>query len=170
MSDTWVTHLVVWEVCSQHFCQHVSAWSPADMHQQHRGKQNHEKYLHLRAKHLHLKLQTPESNSPDSLLNTDDAQRCKSPMNVTTVWARCVELINRPLHLQILLILKPTKGCDWWTRAAAAMAGGGGVWRRLWTEVSLDRKRSSSATTREQNSFNTSDEIWLLCWSVLTLP
>ena len=58
VQDVRGTHLVVSEVCSQCFHQHVSAWSAADPHQQHRGKQSHKEYLHLGAKHLHLKQRT----------------------------------------------------------------------------------------------------------------
>ncbi len=73
----WVTHLVIWEVRFQCFCQHVSACSTADLHQQHWGKQNHEKRLHLRAKHLRLQQQTQESNS-SSLPSSEAVGCCES--------------------------------------------------------------------------------------------
>lgn len=59
--DAAFTHLVICEVCSQCFCQHVAVWSRAHPHQQHRQTQSHEK--HLRAKHLRLEPQTEQLSS-----------------------------------------------------------------------------------------------------------
>lgn len=147
--NIWVTHLVVGEVCIQCFCQHVSVWSTADLHQQHRGKQSHKKHLHLRAKHLHLKQQTEESNSQ---------WWCRSEggtveeLDAVTVWGGWVELINRPLHLRILLILKATKGCDWW-RGTAVEGTRRCALEVVDTGVSPDRIRSSWTKVLLQQNF-----------------
>lgn len=73
---------------------------------------------------------------PDSAFNAGDVRCCKNPQTIRNPnqsgCRRCgswrvswwAELINRHLHLQILLILKPTKGCDWWRGLAVRQWGG----------------------------------------------
>lgn len=137
-SQLWGAHLAVSDLCSQYFSQPLSRWNATDLDQQHGGKQNHEKQLHLRANHLHLTSLTP--SAPGFLFNTSYVQNSRykkfpSPINkpLITVYVGGVEVINRLLHPQILLILKPTKGCDWW-REMAARERGGVCWR-VCTEV-----------------------------------
>lgn len=99
---------------------------------------------------------------PDSAFNAGDVQCCKNPQTIRNPnqsgCRRCrswrvswwAGLINSHLHLQILLILKPTKGCDWWRGLAVRQWGGVCVcvWQRLWTDVSPDRIRSSLGSHR----------------------
>lgn len=110
---------------------------------------------------------------PDSAFNAGDERCCKNPQTIRNPnqsgCRRCrswrvswwAELINRHLHLQILLILKPTKGCDWWRGLAVRQWGGVCVWQRLWTDVSPDRIRSSLGTMAWTNHLpNASDKKW----------
>lgn len=112
---------------------------------------------------------------PDSAFNAGDVRCCKNPQTIRNPnqsgCRRCgswrvswwAELINRHLHLQILLILKPTKGCDWWRGLAVRQWGGVCVcvWQRLWTDVSPDRIRSSLGTMAWTNQLpNASDKKW----------
>lgn len=61
------------------------------------------------------------AKNPQTIRNPNQSgcRRCRSWR--VSWWA---ELINRHLHLQILLILKPTKGCDWWRGLAVRQWGG----------------------------------------------